>query len=72
MTKRAGNRCSLPSPACRSTSSPRRRDRAGAVHKLPATPDTCYWGYLDRAQPAVLEVDDGDVIHVEAVTHHAG
>ncbi|MEZ5251847.1 MAG: acetamidase/formamidase family protein [Ilumatobacteraceae bacterium] len=31
-----------------------------------------YWGYIDQAQPAVLEVDDGDVIRVEAITHHAG
>jgi acetamidase/formamidase len=41
-------------------------------HHLPATPATCYWGYIDREQPPVLEVDDGDVIEVEAITHHAG
>ncbi len=41
-------------------------------HQLPATPATCYWGYIDREQPPVLEVDDGDIIEVEAVTHHAG
>jgi acetamidase/formamidase len=41
-------------------------------HHLPATPQTCYWGYIDRDQPPVLEVNDGDVIEVEAVTHHAG
>jgi acetamidase/formamidase len=41
-------------------------------HTLQATPDTCYWGYIDRDEPPVLTVDDGDVIHVEAVTHHAG
>ncbi len=45
---------------------------AGARHELPATPDTCCWGYLDRDQPPCLEVDHGDVIAVEAVTHHAG
>lgn len=45
---------------------------APTTHHLPATPDTCYWGYIDRSQPAVLEVDDGDVIRVEAITHHAG
>ena len=42
------------------------------THHLPATPATVYWGYIDQAQPAVLEVDDGDVIRVEAITHHAG
>ena len=41
-------------------------------HVLPATPDTCYWGYIDRDQPPVLEVNDGDIIEIEAVTHHAG
>jgi hypothetical protein len=41
-------------------------------HHLPATPASCYWGYIDREQPPVLEVDDGDIIEVEAVTHHAG
>jgi acetamidase/formamidase len=41
-------------------------------HVLRATPDTCYWGYVDRDQPPCLTVDDGDIIEVEAVTHHAG
>jgi acetamidase/formamidase len=41
-------------------------------HLLPATPDTCYWGYIDRDQPPALEVEAGAVIDVEAVTHHSG
>ena len=45
---------------------------APARHLLPANPDTCYWGYIDRDQPPCLVVDDGDIIEVEAVTHHAG
>jgi acetamidase/formamidase len=44
----------------------------GASHRLAATPETCVWGYIDRATPPVLEVDSGDVIEIEAVTHHAG
>ena len=43
-----------------------------AHHHLAATPETCFWGYIDRDVPAVLEVDSGDVIEIEAVTHHAG
>jgi acetamidase/formamidase len=43
-----------------------------AHHVLPATPETCYWGYLDRDQPPALTVDAGDEIAVEAVTHHSG
>ena len=49
--------------------------RVGAAtteHRLAATPQTCFWGYLDRDQPPVIEVDPGDVIEIEAVTHHAG
>ncbi len=40
--------------------------------RLTATPETCFWGYLDRDEPAVLEVDPGTEIVIEAVTHHAG
>ncbi len=43
-----------------------------ARHKLPATPETVYWGYIDRDQPPCITVNDGDIIEVEAVTHHAG
>ena len=42
------------------------------THTLPATPDTSYWGYIDRDQPPCLTVASGDIIEVEAVTHHAG
>jgi acetamidase/formamidase len=45
---------------------------AKAEHHLAATPETCVWGYIDRDIPAVLEVDPGDIIEIEAVTHHAG
>ena len=43
-----------------------------ATHELRATPDTVFWGYIDRSQPAVLEVDPGDVVVVEGITHHSG
>jgi len=42
------------------------------VRRLTATPDTCYWGYLDAEEPAVLTVDPGDEVVIEAITHHAG
>ncbi len=42
------------------------------LERLTATPDTCFWGYLDRDQPAVLEVDSGTELVIEAVTHHSG
>jgi acetamidase/formamidase len=45
---------------------------APTTQRLDATPDTCFWGFIDRDQAPCLEVDDGDVIAIEAVTHHAG
>jgi acetamidase/formamidase len=45
---------------------------AAARHRLVATPATCFWGYIDRDIPPVLEVNPGDIIEIEAITHHAG
>jgi len=44
----------------------------GVTHHLRATPETVFWGYIDRNQPPVLEIDPGDVVVVEGVTHHSG
>jgi len=41
-------------------------------HVLRATPETVYWGYIDQHQPPVLTIDPGDIVHVQAITHHAG
>ena len=46
--------------------------RARPRHELPATPETCFWGFFDRDRPPVLSIRSGDVVRVEAVTHHAG
>ncbi len=40
--------------------------------RLTATPETCYWGYLDSNLPTVMHVDSGTEITIEAVTHHSG
>ena len=40
--------------------------------RLTATPDTCYWGYLDAAQPPTLTVESGTELWIEVVTHHSG
>lgn len=45
---------------------------APCLHDLPATPDTVHWGYFDPALAPVLTVRSGDLVRVEAVTHHAG
>ncbi len=39
---------------------------------LTATPEHCYWGYLDAAQDPVLTVESGTELWIEAVTHHSG
>jgi acetamidase/formamidase len=44
----------------------------GRVHVLAAGPSTCFWGFFDRDLPPVLTVRSGDLVRVEAVTHHAG
>ena len=44
----------------------------GTSHELIATPEACYWGYLDAAQPPILSIRSGDVVQIETLTHHAG
>jgi acetamidase/formamidase len=44
----------------------------GASHALPATPGTCFWGYFDNTLAPVLEVESGDVVALELLTHQAG
>jgi acetamidase/formamidase len=43
-----------------------------ALHQLKATPKTVHWGYFDAALAPALRVRSGDLIHAEAITHHAG
>lgn len=42
-----------------------------ATHHLPATESTVHWGYFSRLLPPVLEVDSGDRVTIETLTHHA-
>ena len=41
-------------------------------HYLPANSDTVHWLYFSKLLKPQLEVDSGDYITIEAVTHHAG
>ncbi|MED5545930.1 acetamidase/formamidase family protein [Novosphingobium profundi] len=54
------------SQAARATAMP------GALHHLKATPETVHWGYFSPEIKPVLRVKSGDLIHGEAITHHAG
>ena len=42
------------------------------LHFLPASKDTVHWGYFDCSLAPALKVKSGDLVRVEAVTHHAG
>ncbi len=43
-----------------------------ALHHLRATPKTVHWGYFDAALAPAIIAANGDIIHAEALTHHAG
>ena len=36
---------------------------------MPATPESCYWGYLDAAEPAAVTVASGTVIDITDRRH---
>lgn len=40
-------------------------------HLLRASPETIHWGYFSRALKPVIEVESGDYVTVETLTHHA-
>jgi hypothetical protein len=56
----------LPTPASAQT-----RPGQPTYHYLPATADTVHWGYFSKLLKPQLEVDSGDYVTIEALTHHA-
>ena len=52
------------------TSSPKRAT-ASKHHHLPANADTVHWGFFSKNLKPQVEVDPGDVITIEALTHQA-
>lgn len=42
------------------------------LHYLEARPDTVHWGYFSKDLEPVLEVNSGDLVYAETITHHAG
>ena len=40
-------------------------------HYLPATAETVHWGYFSKLLKPAVEIDSGDYITIEALTHHA-
>ena len=47
------------------------RPAAPRHHHLPANADTVHWGYFSRLLKARLEIDPGDFVTVETLTHQA-
>ena len=45
--------------------------RQPTYHYLPANADTVHWGYFSKLLKPQLEVDSGDYVTIEALTHHA-
>jgi len=41
-------------------------------HYLPANADTVHWGYFSKSLAPQVEVDSGDIVTIETLTHHAG
>lgn len=41
-------------------------------HYLPANDKTVHWGYFSKNLKPLVEVESGDFVTIEAVTHHAG
>src|SRR5262249_58747654 len=41
------------------------------LHYVPATDKTVHWGYFSKSLKPVVEIDSGDLVTVEALTHHA-
>jgi len=42
------------------------------LHHLPAGPGAVHWGYFDNTLQPALTVRSGDLVALEALTHHAG
>ena len=42
-----------------------------AYHHLPANAETVHWGYFSKKLKPQVEIDSGDLITIEALTHHA-
>lgn len=47
------------------------RPGRSAYHYLPATAETVHWGYFSKLLKPQLEIDSGDYVTIEALTHHA-
>ncbi|MFT4198389.1 MAG: acetamidase/formamidase family protein [Pseudoxanthomonas sp.] len=65
----------LKNPPARTDQTPARLPAASVVnphlHYLPVNAQTVHWGYFSASLEPVLEVDSGDIVTIETLTHHA-
>src|SRR6201984_11121 len=40
-------------------------------HYVPATAETVHWGYFSKLLKPAVEIDSGDYVTIETLTHHA-
>jgi len=61
---------SLVTPALAQTAQAR-QTTGPAHHHLPANADTVHWGYFSKSLKPKVEINSGDFVTIEALTHHA-
>lgn len=61
---------SLVSPALAQTSASN-GPATPSFHYLPANSDTVHWGYFSKTLKPQVEVNSGDIVTIETLTHHA-
>src|SRR5216683_1310331 len=66
-SRRAGVRQRRGQPSAQSAARPGKP----TYHYLPATAETVHWGYFSKLLKPQLEIDPGDYVTIEALTHHA-
>ena len=42
------------------------------IHSIRADPETVNWGYFDNTETPVCNIESGDIVELEGITHHAG
>jgi acetamidase/formamidase len=62
---------SLVSPALAQATRARQLSKK-AYHYLPANDQTVHWGYFSKLLKPRVEIESGDFVTIEALTHHAG
>jgi acetamidase/formamidase len=66
----AAGASSLVTPALAQASAAKAPDQP-SYHYLPANDTTVHWGYFSKKLKPQVEIDSGDIVTIETLTHHA-